>query len=272
MILICFNSILFGQNLADFNYEKTEFCDSNISEENAIQLRRELRELEDYFVEKGLLTDTSGAGYLSVYERIVRDNDLDFEMNIELELLNTLDFNVLSGCFYKALSPEQLSELTLDHLASVRRMSQNMEGDVSPAKVAQNIIDNFSTEDFELGYFKFASLLAFYQISSPLPVFDFGIPDYNENLASELETVEVILDEESKIQIDSQILTLDEASQKVYQFLSRDTDKKGLVLTPSRSASYDSYLQLLDMINSIYASLAEENGNVSKNIIFNKPK
>ena len=265
-------SPLSAQELPQFIRERIDFCDSKFSDEQAKQLLEDLNELEDYFIKKRLLKDKSGISYRAVYERIVNENDLSFEIDTTFELLDTLGFQVYTSCFYKALTPEQLSALTLRHQEAAERIANNNEGDITPSIVAQRILDNLTIDDFELEFYRVSSLLTFYRIAYPAPSLDLGLPNLSQNTDTDIETIELVLNKNNQIEIEKNILTLEEAEEKIYQFLLTEPLKKGVEFTPSRDASYESYLELLEMLNSVYDSLKEEFGNIPKNIIFNESK
>ncbi|MEN7550807.1 hypothetical protein AAG747_22995 [Rapidithrix thailandica] len=271
-ILLATNPILFAQKLPKFIQERIEFCDANFSDNQAIQLRKELNELEDYFVKKGLLTDKAGKSYRAVYERIAKENDLNFEIDTTFELLAALEFEVYTGCFYKVLSPEQLSELTFKDQEAAERIAEGYEGDVTPGIVAQRIIDNLTVDDFKLEFYKVSSLLTFYRIAHPAPTLDFGLLEFSKNMDSNIKTIEIVLNENNSIKIGNSTMSLDEAKQRVFQFLLTDPNKKGVELSVSRDASYESYMELIEMLNSVYSELNKKFDNVAKNIIINEPK
>lgn len=271
-ILLVINSNLFAQKLPNFVQERIEFCDTYFSDAQAIQLQKELNELENYLVKNGLLADKSGSSYRAVYERIVKENDLNFEIDTTFELLDTLEFQVYTGCFYKVLTSKQLSELTFKHQVAANRIAEAYDGDITPGIIAQRIIDNLTLDDFELEFYKVSSLLTFYRIASTAKALDFGLPKFDIITNPNLETIEVVLDADGLIKIENCILSLDEAKKRVYQFLSTEPNKKGVEVSASRSATYESFDRLMDMLNSVYSTLIKEYGSVTRNIIINEPK
>jgi len=231
-----------------------------------------LNDLENYFVLNGLLTDKSGASYRAVYKQIVEENDLIFKIDTTFELLDNLEFQVYTGCFYKVLTPKQLSQLTTRHQEAAERISGGYEGNVTPRLVAQRILDNLAEDDFELEFYRVSSLLAFYRVSSPLPTLNLGLPEFNGTENSNIETVYVNLNQNNQIEIDKRTLTNEQAEQMIYEFLSVKPEMRGIEFTASKDASYESYLKTTEMFNSIYSKLKSEKGDIPKNIIFKEPK
>jgi hypothetical protein len=260
------HSMLLAQELPKFIEERLAFCDSNISEDEVIQLREELSNLENYFVKKGLLADQSGASYRAVYQRVVDDGDLVFAIDTTFELLETLEFEVYTSCFYKVLTPEQRSQITTKHQASAECIVENTKGNVTPASVAAQILENFSNEDFELEYFKISALLSFYRIATPTPAL---FPEFNSVRIKSTENIHLFLNEDDQLMIGDVALTLKDADVAIYKFLSEDPKKRGIDFTASRRASYSSYLETNDMFDSVYSKLKRKYGEVPKNVFFN---
>lgn len=265
---------LFAQEIPGWVRSKVAFCDSNLSDAQAIQLRLELSELEDYFLEKRFLADRSGESYRSVYEQIAKENDLNFEIGKSFDLLDSLEFEIYTGCFYKVLTPEQLSQLTSRHLKAAERIAESYEGDLTPGLVAQRVIDNLTAEDFELEFYRVSSLLTFYGIASPLPQILSTIPEFDPaDSSSLLGIIKVQLDGESQLVVDGKRFTSKQVEELLYEFLKEEPSKKGVEISTSRSASYESYLNLRSSIDSIYVLLEEELGStISRNIIFPEPR
>ncbi|MDR7130497.1 hypothetical protein J2X69_002853 [Algoriphagus sp. 4150] len=271
-ILLITSQLLFAQELPVFLKERIDFCNSNFTEDKAIQLRKELNELENYFVRKGLLADKSGISYYAVYERIAKENDLNFEIDTTFELLETLEFQEYTTCFYKVLTSEQLSQLNSKHLEAAEKIAEDNDSNITPGIVAQKIINNLDASDFDLEFYKVSSLLAFYRIASPMTSLNFGLPEFGKTTASNIQTIKVELDKDSKLKIDNNTLTMDEARQRIHEFLLIEPNLKGIELTTFRNTPYKSYLEVIEMFNSVYSDLNKNMGNVSKNIIINDPK
>lgn len=207
---------------------------------------------------KGLLTDKSGASYRAVYKQIVQENDLIFEIDTTFELLDNLEFRVYTRCFYKVLTSEQLSQLTPRHLDAAERISGGYEDNVTPSLVAQRILENLAEDDFELAFFRVSALLAFYRISSPTPTLNLGLPDFGEPDNTIIETIHVKLNEDSQIVINNNIHTIESAELAIYEYLLTEPETRGIELTASRSASYESYVNITEMFNTVYKKLASE--------------
>lgn len=246
--------------------ERAEFCDSQITADQSAQLLQELDVLEDYFIKKGLLADNSARSYRTVYEKISEANDLNFEIDTTFQLLDSLDYKVLLTCFYKVLTNAQLSELNLNHYEAGLRISENNGEEISPKIVAQRILDNLSLDDFELDFFRVASLVTFYLIASPSSIIDI-FPEHSEITDSDFEYIKVLLDEKSRICIENKIVSVNKAKATINQFLSQDPNNRGIELTSSKSTTYKSYLELMEEINAIYKELNQEFGPISKKII-----
>ncbi|WP_420580359.1 hypothetical protein [Reichenbachiella sp.] len=271
-IAVLTSNLLVAQKSPNFLQEGLDFCNTNLSDEQTTQLRKELTNLEDYFLTHGLLNDKSGTSYRDVYKQITQENDLIFEIDTTFELLDNLDFQVYTSCFYKVLTPEQLNQLTPRHLEATQRISSSYDGNITPSLVAQRILDNLTADDFDLEYFRISSLLTFYRISSPTPSLNLGLPDFGRLDNPNIQTIHVILNANNQILIEDKTLTIESAKKAIYDYLSAEPEARGIELTASRGASYEAYINVTNMFNSVYSKLTSELGEIPKNIIFNEPK
>lgn len=261
-----------SQEIAPLLQEHVKFCDANITDSEVEKLRSELNQFEGFLVSKGILSDGSGASYRAVYEQIVRDKDLIFDIDTSFEMLDNLDYQVPTKCIYKLLNEAQLAEVSLRHLEAAERISGAYEGDITPAAVAQRILDNISEKDFELEFFRLSSLLAFYRVSSPGPTLDFGMAEFEQDRKVELETILVKLNEQNEVEIDSKVFSDEEVRRVIYSFLSVDPEKRGIKYATSRNTLYETYLKTKEMLLAIYERLRAEKGDIPIHIIYLEPK
>lgn len=258
-----------AQELPKIFEEKVAFCNSNLSNKQVIQLRKELNDLENFYLLNGFLTDKSGSSYRAVYEQIVRENDLIFKMDTTFELLHNLEYEVYTGCFYKVLTLEQMSQLTTRHLEASKKMWRDYEqSNATPGLAAQLILENFTEDDFELEYFRVSALLTFYRIASSPPTLNMGVAKIEVKEQIDIETIQVILNQNDEILIDNKIFTNAQAAQSIYEFLIANPESRGIEFTASRGASYETYLKTTAMFDSLYSKLASGIFDIPKNIIF----
>lgn len=273
-ILISASYQLSSQKLPEFINSKIEFCDANLSDEQVLELREELNNLENYFIAKGLLKDTSGESYMAVYHRMANLDELNFQLDTSFNLLDTLEFQVYTGCFYKVLSTKQISQITPRHEKAASRISVRKEGLISPGTVAKRIIDNLDAKDFDLEFFKVSSLLAFYRNAYPMPsveVWKIKRPDTTQVNKLDLETVDLIINENSKLEMHGDPVSFEEARKIIYKFLSTEPDKKGIMIFPSKLASLEVYLEVMELLHTTYDTLIKDFGDMPKNMIFRPP-
>ncbi|MFD2037629.1 ExbD/TolR family protein [Belliella marina] len=268
VFLLCMMALnsLYSQQVPDVFQERDEFCDEKLSEKEVYQMRTEFEELEAYFIRKGLLKDRTGKSYREVYEQIVLDNDLHFNIDRDFQILDALDFEIYSKCYYKALDPEGFGKLTDRHLHAAEVIVQNNNDEITPGLVAQRILDNLLDEDFDLEFYKISSLIAFYTICQTGSIIDFV--EANQSLADFSEIMEVFLDNTNRITIDGSYVSFDQLKEKAHQFLQINPNEKGIVLIASKEVSYEVYLQVKDILSLVYSELNVEDGGVSKNIIY----
>ncbi len=121
--------------------DRLAFCDSNFPENLIPELKEEFNQLEQYFVQSGLLTDKSGESYYTVYQKISKENDLIFNRTQFFPILDSLDYFLLQKCFYKLLTEKQLLEMTPRHLKATEAIAQAYEGNVTPGMITKRITD-----------------------------------------------------------------------------------------------------------------------------------
>ncbi len=63
LIAIPLNQV-FAQQIPEMLADRVAFCNSNFDESTTSQLRSEFQELENYFIKKGLLKDSSCLSYI----------------------------------------------------------------------------------------------------------------------------------------------------------------------------------------------------------------
>lgn len=269
IISLVVNLDLLSQEYPYFVQENIAYCESNVSDKQAIQLREELKELEDYFVKKGLLKDKSGSSYIEVLKQIALDNDLYFNIDRDFQILDELGFEIYSRCFFRVLSPEDFSQLTDRHLKAAQKITEANSQEISPGVVAQRILNNLLDEDFELEFYKVSHLIAFYIISNKGSVLD--LFETNPSQADFSEIMEVFLDENNRLKIDGSNVSFDQLKEKVHEFLLINPNEKAIELGSSMGTSYDVYLQVKEILSLVYSELKVEDGDVSKNIIYKKP-
>ncbi len=262
---------LSAQDIPAFISQKIQFCEANITDEQINQLREELTDLENYFVSKGLLADKSGSSYRGVYQQIAVENDLIFTLDKSFKMIEELEFSVYSACFYTVLTRKELSQLTPRHLLALEQIAKDYD-EVSPGVVAQRILANLTEDDFELEYFKISGLLAFYTMASTAPFLDFGFPALDPTELEKVLTIKLFINDRDQLLVENEVRKKDSVAVMLYDFLAVDPVGRGIELSTTKKTSYAEYLKTIELINSVYAKLKTEMGEVPKNIIFIEPK
>lgn len=263
--LFLLSGTLWAQQIPSlFMQERVDFCEANLSVEEALQLRQELVALEDYFIERGLLFDKSGAAYKVAFQKIVHENDLTFSMDTTFQLLSSVDMEIFLSCYYKMLTPQELSQATIQHYEAFTLISENVDAEITPGIVAQRIIDNLSEEDFELEFLKISSLYTFYTISSPAIPNVFG--ELGSDVIKDIKTITVSLTEDDQILLDNYLLEGKDLEQNLYDFLLKDPERRGIEFSTNRNTSYQFYLEINKIFDKVYERLKSDRGVVRKHI------
>ncbi|WP_460512817.1 hypothetical protein [Cyclobacterium sediminis] len=262
IVAITFSLLLtlssYGQQITPEEFlQKIEFCNTNLPNELIPEIKKELKQLENHFIERGLLVDNSGKSYYNVYKRIAETNSFNFQTNISLTILDSLAPQTITTCFFKLLTEDQLSKVNQHHLESASNNAKGFDGETTIGVIAQRFVDLFTSEDFELDYFKQSSLLGFYKMSSPnngiLSVF----PKY-EVKSNANELLQINLNEQSEIWIFGKAIDMDHLTKLVEDFIKIDPIQRAISINSSRNASYESYLKMIEAVNKSINELREE--------------
>jgi len=266
--LLLYSASIFAQEPPKFIKEKIAFCDSSMSEAQAIRFRRALNELENNFIEEGLLANNTGASYRAVYQQIADTGDLNFEIERRIGFLDSLSTEVISGCFYKVLTTAEIAQLKPRHQKAAERITAPVD-DVNPALIAQRIVDNITLEDFNLEFYQVSSLLTFYQIASPKAL-DLTISELSKEADPDLETIKIFVNDQDEIEINGKTSSLDAAEELIYQFIAAKPHDRGVEFSAASGAAYQTFLEANEMLNAVYTDLKEAFGDIPKNIIFKR--
>jgi hypothetical protein len=268
--LFLLSGTLWAQQIPSlFTQERVDFCEANLSFEEANQLRLELVALEDYFIERGLLIDKSGVAYKALFQKIVNENDLTFSIDTTFQLLSSVDIEVFRSCYFKMLTPEELSQATIQHYEAFKSISEDSGAEITPSIVAQRIIDNLSEVDFELAFLRISSLYAFYIIASPAIPSLFNV--LGSDVIKDIKTIAVSLTEDDQVLLDNQPLKTKDLEQALYDFLIKDPEHRGIEFSTKRKTSYQFYLEINKIFDKVYERLKSDRGVVRKHIFYQEP-
>lgn len=272
--------------------QRIDYCTSNFPDELISLIKKELSQLENHFIESGLLADNSGESYHNVYKRIAETNSFDFQTNISLNTLDSLDQQTIRTCFFRLLTEDQLTNVNQHHLEVANNITKGLEGNITIGTIAQRYVDLLTPEDFELAYFKHASLRGFYEMSKPRDGILSVLPKYNAN-ENAAELLQINLNEKSRVLVNGNIVDNEELPNLVRNFIQADPINRAVSINPTRDASYESYIAMLEAVNKPFNELREEMAkrefqlsfselapeqqreiekSIPRNIIMNEPK
>ena len=249
---------LYAQDNSQATDDLINFCNANFSEDHISKLKASFDALEDHLVQNRVLEDTSGKSYFSVFKRIAKEGDLKIAPHMQLGLLDSTDFNVLNRCLYKFLSIEELEALSLRHYELMKRIFESiaLENDISPKIIAQKFVEYLAPSDFNLQFYRLLSLIAFYKVLNPPnmeSLFLWSTHSRNKNIE---ESLLIELNNVDEFKIEGIKKPFDEVRLLVFQFLLVDTFKKEIEITASRGASYECFINLMDMINEQFDKIS----------------
>lgn len=256
LLVVIISIQTFAQDPPSLIADRIEFCESKFDRSLKARISEEFDKLENHFISAGLLNDNSGSSYYTVYKTMARENDLSFSSDYSSPLLDSMDSDVLSKCFYLLLTDSELQELTPRHYEASQKIYGQMSGDISMGSISQRIIDNLNEGDFDLKFYKLSSLLVFYRVASPIGIQI--LPDLNEDNEEFEEQISISIDDNDVIYINSEEIDITKLRSEVIDFLGESTVGKGVQLSASRGTSYEAYIKLLDAVNEPFNHIRDQ--------------
>ena len=230
-------------------------CAGQVDHRVLPRLRDELDLLEAYFIKEGLLSDGSGASIYQVYRQIARDNDLLFAVDQEFPLLDSLPPMVLARCYPIALETPTVSPTLLRYLRTVYEMEGvRSEGDITPGKIAQEIVDHLRPEDFEQGFLRVSALITFYVVATPASMLQMR----PSQLPDSVQWAVLSLSASNDLHYDDQAIALNRLSSRLRAFVEDDPQYRGVRIISTRDTPYDFYLNVYDSVKHVYQELREQ--------------
>jgi hypothetical protein len=268
ILLLSFEG-LYAQKAANTYLKHKEFCDENIPTNLIPRLKKELSDLEQFFINKGLLLDNTGKSYYKVYEMMAKEGDLYFTLDTSFALIDSLDFSVPQKCFYRVVSDEQLSELKKRHHKAAQKIVSKQKGDITLRIIAQRVITHLKEEDFDLEFYRVSSLLSFYMLSNHIEMVPY-LPNNVQVKAKVDNTLKLVLNENSELYLNNQVINHDRVEEVISGFLNGDLTKLAIEIDASRSATYESLMKLMKVIDSRYEELRNEQSLIEYSQVYSK--
>lgn len=247
LLLLIYNSSFAQNSIPESLEEKMQYCNTNFSDILVSEIKKDFQALELHFIKKGLLIDNSGSSYYNVYEKIAEKGTFDFQTNYSLRKIDSINKSTFKACFYKLLTADQLNNLTDRQVDVMSNLAIGFQGNVNLSEVGKRFVNLFVPDDFQLEYFQYMSLYSFYLMSQPTSNLFSIIPDHGVTIET-LETVVISLDENDEISAFGKKVTIEEARELVAELCISDSISV-IEMYSSRSASYESYINLLKAIN-----------------------
>lgn len=230
-------------------------CAGQVDQRVLLSLRGELDSLEAYFVKEGLLHDKSGTGIYRVYQQIARDGDLLFAVKKKFPLLDSIPPQVLSRCYPLALETPTVSPNLLRYLRTAYEMKAlSSEGNITPGKVAQEIVNNLKPEDFDQGFLRVSALITFYIVATPASLLPICAPQPPDSL----QWTVLSLSADDVLRYDDQVIALDQLSPRLRTFVEVNPQRRGVRMDTRRETSYEFYISVYDSVKQMYQALRKQ--------------
>lgn len=139
-------------------------CTYEQIENNGKELKSEIKEFENYLIEKKILIDSTGKSYINLFKKIEKENDVEFDYNYSftdsIQKIIIEDVYKQMDCQVDLINSDNYPNTKVYKLQTVID-SIKTNGDIMPSIIANGILSVLDEKDFELEYYKIKKLLFF---------------------------------------------------------------------------------------------------------------
>lgn len=240
-------------------------CLTSSFHEIEVDLNKELDEFENYLIDKGILSSSSGQSYYEFYEQVAEINDI--KSKIDIDRFHNL-IKLRPNEYYSNICLQNMTEIdsveiikSKYHQLMLTMQDVASKNEVSPSSVANAIISVLTASDFEKPYYKAIALLTILNTSNiesglltkmkPIKSVDF----------SNHQSFLILANSQSEIIYNNRILTEQQLKTELYDFIKQYQENHQIVFSSERGTSYDFYLKVQKYIFEIYTTLRDEKSN-----------
>lgn len=225
------------------------------------KFKKLLSDFEQLLIDEKILKNRTGKSYKAIFEKIVVDNDFDYNPSesfltkiIELGMPKNEAFrNCQSELREKSKNEFSKSYELQTVLDSIFKNSVN----ISPSIVATGILSVLNEKDFELDYYKMSVFFLFDTISYTN---DDGIskklPEFKENDLS--KAMNIYINGDNQIFVNQKKVNIEELKIKVRDYEFKNKSESFFSVKTERAAMYKTYLDVQNTIIGEIRNLREQ--------------
>jgi biopolymer transport protein ExbD len=226
-------------------------------EDNGTQFKKALTEFEQLLINENILKDNSGKSYVAIFEKIVEENDFNYNPSISF-LDKIIDIGMpQSESFIKCKSELKESEFLKSNELQKVFDSLKESDNFSPSSVAGGILIVLNDRDFELDYYKMSVFFLFDTISyvnddgliRKLPEIQEDDTEYDLSKA-----IKIYINGNNQIFVNDEKVDIDNLKIKVKDYEEKNKSESLIALKYERETMYQTYV---DVQNAIVGEIKE---------------
>lgn len=181
-----------------------------------IDIKSESLKFEQYLVDNKQLIDISGKSYIKVFEIAAKENRFPLESNFVIENLKINTFVFFKKCFASRKDKSKKIKI-LKFIAALDSIYETRS--VGPSKLANTILNNLDSSDFEKEIYKTYALNIFYHSAKGIAT--------NRTDAGNLILCEIKVTNDLNIYLNNGLVDIDNISKEILN-LTKDLTKDDL--------------------------------------------
>lgn len=233
-------------------------------EDNGTKFKKALIEFEQLLINENILNDNRGNSYVAIFEKIVKENDFNYNPSKSF-LDKIIDIGMpQSESFTKCQSELEESEFLKSNELQKVFDSLKESDNFSASSVASGILSVLNDKDFELDYYKMS---VFFLLDTISYVNDDGLirklPEIQEDDTEYdlSKAIKIYIDGNNQIFVNEEKVDIDNLKIRVKDYEEKNKSESLIVLKYERETMYQTYI---DVQNAIVGEIKELREKLAK--------
>ncbi len=242
-------------------------CLENSYNKIGVDIYIELDKLEQYLIEKGFLSSTSGQSYYDFYKQIIAVNHMPSKLETDKldNLLKLKPDNYYSDICLQRLTKVDSSEIkTSKYYQMVLKMQEISSNErISSSSVARALTSILTPSDFDKPYYRAIALLTIVNISNIEKTLVRKTIDYSDG-----QKVLILINSKNEIIYNQELVNKRQLKDKLYNFIKQNQANHLIVFSNEKGTAYHLYLKIHNCISETYIKLRNEKSKEFYNKLF----
>lgn len=234
-------------------------------EDNGTKFKKTLTEFEQLLINEKILKDSSGKSYVAIFEKIIEENDFNynpsksfFDLIMAIGIPQSESFVI---CQSELKESEFIKSNELQKVLDSLKESDNF----SPSTVANGILTVLNSRDFELDYYKMSVFFLFDMISyvnddglsRKLPEIQEDDTEYDLSKA-----INIYIDGNNQIFVNKRKVDIDQLKNALKEYEEKYKSQSIISVKTERRTRYQTYIDvqnaIVEEIRKLRTQLAKE--------------